>query len=297
MRLPIKLKPGRYIVAVSGGVDSMVLLDVLAGQEGLELIVAHFNHGIRSDSGKDVKLVEIRARQLGLRFELGKGKLGPLTSEDKARQARYKFLRQVQHQNKAAAIVTAHHRDDMLETAAINILRGTGRRGLTAMLENPEVLRPFLHISKKDLLDYAKKHKLEWREDKTNKNETYLRNYIRRRVLNRMSEEQREDLLQNIQKVAKINDSQNRLLATISQTIFNNGKINREQFSLLPTDVAGELLVYWLRTNDVLAYDRKLVARLNTVLRTAKAGTTHHIHGDLMLVIGANSASFERAGK
>ncbi|HEX6258362.1 MAG TPA: tRNA lysidine(34) synthetase TilS, partial [Candidatus Saccharimonadales bacterium] len=126
------LASGTYVVAVSGGVDSIVLLDMLAGQAGLELIVAHFDHGIRQDSTEDAEFVRAAAQRYSLPFELGQATLGPGASEEAARTARYSFLRSIAKKYQAR-IVTAHHADDVIETIAINVARGTGWRGLVSL--------------------------------------------------------------------------------------------------------------------------------------------------------------------
>src|SRR5438270_2251525 len=118
--MKVNVPPGRYVLAVSGGVDSMVLLDLLAKLPGLELVVAHFNHGIRPESVNDEELVANRAKRLNLPLELGYASLGQGASEATARQARYQFLEAVQKKYKAKAIITAHHQDDWIETAVIN---------------------------------------------------------------------------------------------------------------------------------------------------------------------------------
>src|SRR4051812_28994279 len=99
---------GRYVVAVSGGVDSMVLLDLLARQPDLQLTVAHLDHGIREDSIKDRQLVQQVAQTHGLPFVYNRVELGAGTSEAAARQARYEFLHQVRRNSLAQAIITAH---------------------------------------------------------------------------------------------------------------------------------------------------------------------------------------------
>src|SRR5215471_4228206 len=94
-KMKIELEPGKYVVAVSGGVDSMVLLDVLKDVPGLQLVVAHYDHGMRGDSGQDRQLVQEAAAHYGLPFAYEEGKLGVRTSEAAARDARYQFLRRV----------------------------------------------------------------------------------------------------------------------------------------------------------------------------------------------------------
>lgn len=173
----------KYIIAVSGGVDSVVLLDMLVNGlvPGAKLIVAHFDHGIRPDSADDATFVRQLAIDYGLPFETKREELGPNASEEKARDRRYAFLREVA-KNHDAKIMTAHHADDIVETIAINLTRGTGWRGL-AVLDNPDIERPLLDKTKAELLKYAKNHKLEWREDSTNQDTKYLRNDLRQKLL------------------------------------------------------------------------------------------------------------------
>ena len=146
--MKLELEPGVYVVAVSGGVDSMVLLDLLRRQKDLKLVVAHLDHGIRSDSDLDRQLVQQVASKHGLAFVYNTAQLGPGASEALARKARYNFLRRVQLATNATAIVTAHHQDDLIETAILNLLRGTGRKGLSSLGDDKHLRRPLLHVSK-----------------------------------------------------------------------------------------------------------------------------------------------------
>lgn len=168
-------------MAVSGGVDSVVLLDMLAKKADHEIIVAHFDHGIRHDSTEDAKFVERLAKKYCLTYALKRENLGPNTSEELARKKRYDFLREVAKKH-GARLVTAHHADDAVETIAINLFRGTGWRGLAAM--DSDVVRPLTKMTKTEIIEYANNHKLEWREDSTNKDDVYLRNRIRRQTIN-----------------------------------------------------------------------------------------------------------------
>ena len=152
----------RYVVAVSGGVDSMVLLDIMTRKakfDGDELIVAHFDHGIRDNSADDARFVQAVSEQYKVKYLSKREVLGPNASENTARTQRYAFLRQVARENDAL-LMTAHHRDDLVETIAINLHRGTGWRGV-AVLAADDIARPLLSYSKQKIYDYAMVHKLE----------------------------------------------------------------------------------------------------------------------------------------
>ncbi len=170
-------KENRLLVAVSGGVDSVVLLDMLVKKGDAELLVAHFDHGIREDSAVDARFVGALAERYSLPFFTAREELGAGASEDLARKQRYAFLRRVAKEQ-SAAIVTAHHADDVVETIAINIQRGTGWRGL-AVFGAADIERPLTKCTKAELYTYALEHRLEWVEDSTNASQEYLRNKLR----------------------------------------------------------------------------------------------------------------------
>ena len=270
----LNIPPGKYVIAVSGGVDSMALLDILARKTSLELIVAHFNHGIRADSAKDEVLVKETVQKYSLLFEVDHGRLGKDASEETARQARYEFLDAVKKKHKVKAVITAHHQDDLIETAFLNILRGTGRKGLSS-IQSPKIIRPLLNVPKTEILEYAQKHHLQWREDVTNIETRYLRNYIRQNLMSVLSKKQRHEILDNINKVAKLNKLIERDIATLSHTHLT--ELDRRQFIMLPSDVSEELLAQWLRNNQLRDFDRKTIKRLSTVIKTAPAGSVHDV--------------------
>lgn len=178
--IKVEIPKGKYVLAVSGGVDSVVLLDILSKLPNLELIVAHFDHGIRQESSDDELFVSNLAKKYGLKYESRREDLGERASEDLARKRRYFFLKEIAEKHQAK-LITAHHADDVIETIAINIIRGTGWRGLAAM--DSDVIRPMTHIMKSDIINYAKSNSLDWREDITNSSDDYLRNKIRRQTM------------------------------------------------------------------------------------------------------------------
>jgi len=178
---------------VSGGVDSVVLLDMLARLGDHELIVAHFDHGVRSESVADARFVGELAKKYDVPFVSRREELGSEASEELARTRRYAFLHD-QAQKYQAHIVTAHHADDVIETIGINLTRGTGWRG-SAILDGGAIHRPLLQLTKDMLHTYAVARRLEWVEDSTNKETKYLRNRVRRRLGTGLSKEQKQAVL------------------------------------------------------------------------------------------------------
>jgi tRNA(Ile)-lysidine synthase len=270
--MKVRVSPGKYIVAVSGGVDSMVLLDLLRQKARLELVVAHFDHGIRPDSALDRKLVQRIAKAYDLPFVHARGNLGPRAGEALAREARYAFLRQVQAEQGAKAIITAHHQDDMLETAIMNLLRGTGRRGLSSLKSRKNLLRPLLNWTKKDIRSYAEEHDLVWSEDLTNNDERYLRNYIRHNILSHITREGREALLSHIKQARQINEEIDELLDKDLDEQPAKDELNRSWYLQLPYAVATEMMAAWLRRNGILQFDRHMIERLAVAAKTARPG-------------------------
>lgn len=279
------MQPGTYVVAVSGGVDSMVLLDLLRQQPDLKLVVAHFDHGIRPDSSFDKDLVRSVASQHGLPFVYHQAKLGPDASEDTARKARYEFLHNVRQASGARAIVTAHHHDDALETALINLLRGTGRKGLTALKSHPTVHRPLLDVKKQVLRDYANDQGLVWREDSTNEDTKYLRNYVRHRLLSQFGPDDKEKLHAIIAKAHAVNNELDTQLMNYLHVQSKNGTLDRQTFLRLPHTVAREVMAAWLRKHGIADFDQKSLERLVVRAKTLAPGKVTDVARGVSLVV------------
>lgn len=268
----IDIAPGKYVVAVSGGVDSVALLHALKDMSGVRLVVAHFDHGIRPDSAEDRRHVQALARQYGLPFVYSTGRLGPEASEATARTARYEFLRKTRRASGARAIVTAHHQDDLLETALLNLVRGTHRKGLTSLKSHGDIVRPLLRVPKKDLIAYAKDQGLIWREDSTNAHQKYLRNYLRHSVLPHMPSTQRRKLLSIIHRMHELNEEMDTLLANMLHLQSASGQLDRLWFICLGHAEAREVIAAWLRAHDQREFDRPTLERVTVAAKITAPG-------------------------
>lgn len=268
--MKISLEPGKYVVAVSGGVDSVALLSMLSRQQNLELVVAHFDHGIRDESHKDKKFVEYLAKKYDLEFACETAELGSDASEELARRHRYDFLKKVRAQTESKAIVTAHHQDDVIETAIINLLRGTKRKGLSSLKSSDSIKRPLLGVSKQQIIDYAKKNNLGWREDVSNKSAKYLRNRIRYRLDAQLTKEERKKVLAQLNNINDLNKQIDQIIDEYAG--LDSETLNTNQLNSLPHSVSKDLLAEWLRRKEV-SFDSRMIERVVVAIKTKKPGT------------------------
>jgi tRNA(Ile)-lysidine synthetase-like protein len=277
----ITIKPGKYILGVSGGVDSVVLLDLLSKQKDVELIVAHVDHGIRDESFTDLEFVEELANYYGLEFESTRLQLGKDASEELARQKRYEYFKKLKHHNNAQAITTAHHQDDVIETAFINLVRGTGSRGLSSLKSNGEIIRPLITFTKKDILAYAEANSINWHEDKTNKDTKILRNKIRIDIIPKMSKEQKIQMLNIIDRAKEINSKLDQELNNLLYKGLHKGSpvVSRKWFNYLPYDISTEVVRKLLIDNGAKEIDKKTIERVVVGMKTLAAGKTIQANG------------------
>ncbi len=182
-----------FILAISGGLDSMVLLEAfLRIKPAANIKVAYYHHGPSDDPEQQdfrKRAGEIVQHKIsGLKDGNGQivfctaGSPALLQSEDEMRNARWAYLRSLQEDDEI--IVTGHHLDDRLETMLLKMIRGTGPEGFAAFkVRSSDVFRPFLETPKDELLKYAQKRELVWIDDPSNKQESYLRNWLREKWL------------------------------------------------------------------------------------------------------------------
>lgn len=285
------------MVAVSGGVDSMSLLHLLHNRNtnnDLKLLVAHLDHGIRADAEQDRILVQNTANDYGLPFVFHEANLGSGASEDTARKARYAFLEKVRDTSDAQAIITAHHSDDVLETAIHNMLRGTGRKGITSLSAREGIERPLLNITKQELIDYAKEHQLVWHEDATNQNTAYSRNYIRHRLLPRFDANSKNALHDVIKSLRTVNTLLDEELVEQLNIHLEKGKLDRHWFIQLSHNIAQEVMASWLRQTGVSNFDAKIIERLVIAAKVSTTGSRFDVLGATRMQVSKDYLALDR---
>ena len=239
------LQPGeKVVIGVSGGPDSLALLNVLAHlAPGLNITLAavYVNHGLRPDEADQEKsLVEAEANHLNADFFSGSVDVKGLAARQKlsiehgARLLRYEFLEKIAREYGAKKIAVAHTADDQAEEILLRLIRGTAKKGLSGMktFRDGRIIRPFLSVPKSHLLAYLEKHSIKFVIDSSNRQNVYLRNRIRNELLPYLRDRFNPDIRQTLLRTANILQDEEELLEMITDSAF------KEVVSIIPENHA-----------------------------------------------------------
>jgi len=276
------------ILAISGGVDSVVMLHSLVLTDDfaqlnfskLNYIIAHFDHEIRKDSVADERFVAQLAHNYGIEYVSAHGNLGAETSENTARKARWEFLRNTKQKYAADFIATAHHADDVFETQIINLLRGTSRRGISVLKDTSGIIRPLRTRTKQDIYDYAVANKLEFVEDSTNLDMSYLRNWVRLSLVSKLPQQ----LKQRLNKVDLLNQDIDILLTKVANNIisYDGSKLVMERSDLrrLPEAVLRDIIRHAIDMLGIAHAKQKIsFAMIERIAKFAlRPDSNRHLH-------------------
>ncbi|CAM8377928.1 MesJ tRNA(Ile)-lysidine synthase MesJ [Candidatus Methylopumilus planktonicus] len=272
-------------VALSGGIDSVVLLHLLhqlQKRQTFTLKASHVHHGLSKNADKWVKFCGKLCTKLSIPLDVNYVKLPQKKSlgiEGEARQLRYEKLLKSQ----TDLVVLAHHEDDQAETFLLQLIRGAGVKGLSSMAyfdASRRLWRPLLNTSRIDIESYAKKHKLKWIEDESNQNIDFDRNFIRSKVLPIL-----KNRFNHIIKVISRSSSHlaeaQYLLDDLAQIDLKSNlksvnykhKLKVKTLDKLSNARAKNVLRYWLEINDQLMPSKDLLDELLRQVLTAKKDT------------------------
>jgi tRNA(Ile)-lysidine synthase len=245
--------PPEMLVAVSGGVDSVALLEALV-RTGRRPVVLHFNHGWRAESAREAKAVATAARAHGLRILLGRARAGK-RNEATARAQRYDFFERSARKLGLFDLVLAHHADDQVETFLLQLLRGAGAgaRGMMRQTERGGLTlhRPWLGVWKKEIMAYARARGLVWSEDPSNADPRHLRNVVRRRLLPYLKRMGGPATSQKLWRTAEIARAESEWLDTLCEAAAAPTELPVRELREAPLAQQRRTILRWLQARGV----------------------------------------------
>lgn len=262
------LQNSRFYIAVSGGIDSMVLVHLFQ-QLNLQFGLLHCNFKLRGEESEgDMKFIHDYCDENKLQLQIVFFETAAIANERKvsiqlaARDLRYQWFYEQMEENTFQYVATAHHLDDNLETFLINLSRGTGLDGLTGIpAQNDKIIRPLLPFSREEIENYAKENNLKWREDSSNTSDKYLRNKIRHHVVPVLKEinpsfldsfQKTQNYLKEAQSI--VNDGESIIYQEVA-TEKEDGTIWFDLKKLLQMPDYGAYLYQWLHQFEFTAWN------------------------------------------
>lgn len=245
------------ILGISGGPDSIALLFImqnLKAEFDLTLSVAHLNHSLRVEADEEEGLVKNLCQDLGIPFYASKVDVAKKAESEKksieeaGREVRYHFFNQLWTELQADLIATAHHKDDNAETVLLNLLRGTGIKGLRGIMPvSGHLIRPLLGLSKSEIENYLQEHDLPYFIDQSNFDPIYLRNKLRQELIPLLKAEYNPQIIESLNQLATIAGEENAELESQAKSLFAQGKVRE--------------------TPDTIVLNNKFLASLSIALR------------------------------
>jgi tRNA(Ile)-lysidine synthase len=266
-----------YLVGVSGGRDSVVLLHALVELGFRRLIICHLDHGLRGrDSLNDRRFVQRLARRLGLECICRKVDVAELSSERKlsietaAREARHGFFTDVATSKRCSRVFLAHHADDVVETFLFNLCRGASRAGLTSMRTKSHVgkltlLRPMLSVTRATIDTFASAHRIRFREDASNEDPRFVRNRLRQEAIPLLEEILGRDVRTAILRTVTIMRDEEDWIATLPE-VTPSEVLSTREVAAMPCALQRRLLKNWLDQAGIRDVGFEEVERVRTLL-------------------------------
>ena len=233
-------KNDRIVLGVSGGPDSITMLYILnklSKTLNFEIFVAHINHGIRKEAIDDEKYVEEWCKKLGVNFFVLHSKVEEIAKiqklgvEEAGRKVRYDFFNEILKKVDANKIAIAHNKNDNCETIIMNIMRGSGSKGLCGIdSKQGNIIRPLIEVSREEIEEFCEKEKLDPKIDKTNFENEYTRNKIRNQVIPYIKKEFNPNIVNSLERLSEIMREQEEYISEEAKKQYKNILINEIKF-------------------------------------------------------------------
>ena len=241
-----------YIIGVSGGPDSMALLD-MAYNSGLKLVVAHVNYQKRPTAERDMNIVFDYCLNRNIIFEYRLVKQHQGNFQKWARDQRYEFFQSLAHKYPAMGVLVAHHQDDLIETYLLQKQRKQvplywGINDQT-VIDDLTIIRPLLDKSKSELIEYCMVNGIQYGDDESNASDTYTRNRIRHQMVDKLDNDEKEEILANIKRDNECLIKQQNLVKNIYTEVFND--YDKAKLSKIDSEIQTEVIRYYLLNNGI----------------------------------------------
>lgn len=272
-----------YLIGVSGGRDSVALLQQLVDLGYRRLVVCHLDHQLRGRASKaDAKFVERLAAKLDCEFEIDRTDVAALARNSKqsvetaGRMARYEFFARVARRRRCHTIFLGHHADDLVETFLMNLFRGAGPAGFGGMREitsrpvlgtELKIVRPLLSVWREEIDAYVQAHRIEFREDVTNENLGPVRNRVRRRVIPYIERQLGRKVRSTIWRAALIAaDEAEWLEGLVDSKQSEAEQLDTAKLRAQPRALQRRTIQKWLQSRGVVDLDFELIERVRALL-------------------------------
>ena len=274
------------VIAVSGGPDSMALLNllnVIKKEKNIKIICAHVNHNLRKESKAEAKMVKDYCKQKSIIYEYMEIKEYKGNTENYAREKRYEFFENLLKKYNSKYLFTAHHGDDLIETVIMRLIRSSSLKGYSAFSEITEkkdykIYRPLITKTKEEIFNYVKNNNLPYAIDKTNDSDFFTRNRIRKYILPRLKEENKNVHLKFLEFSKTLNETEKYLKKQTEKTLskkYKNKKIDINSFKKEDLLVQKRIIHHILNETYKENITKIKDVHVNNILSTVKNSTSN----------------------
>ena len=296
------------VIATSGGPDSMVLLSLLykiKKEKNLKLICAHVNHKLRKESQEEAEMVKTYCKKNPIIFEYMTIDEYKGNKENYAREKRYEFFEQLVKKYNATYLLTAHHGDDLTETIMMRLIRGSSLKGYAGFTEITEkkgykIYRPLITKTKEEILNYCLYNNIPYAIDKTNNSDVFTRNRIRKYILPKLKEENKNVHLKFLEFSKTLTETDNyfkHLLNKIIPNIYIENKLNIELFLKEENIIQKKIISYILEKtykNNINLINDTHVNNILSTIKNEKPNQKTNLPNNKIFVKSYNKAWIEK---